>query len=54
MEQLVNFLIDGIICLGLVSLIMIPIMGFIICLEKLDDIYNWYDRILNHHSDEDE
>lgn len=54
MEQLVNSLIDGFICLGLVSLIMIPIMGFIICLEKLDYIYNWYDRIINHHSDENE
>ena len=49
MESLLNLLIYGIICLGLVSIIMLPIICFIWIMEKLDDKYHWYDKLFNNN-----
>lgn len=54
MESLLNLLIDGIICLGLVSIIMLNIICFILIMEKLDDKYHWYDKLFNNNKDENE
>ena len=54
MESLLNFLIDGIIYLGLVSIIMLHIICFILIMEKLDDKYHWYDKLFNKDEYENE
>ena len=54
MESLLNLLIDGIICFGLVSIIMPPIICFIWIMEKLDDKYHWYDKLFNNGEYENE
>lgn len=51
MESLLNLLIDGIICFGLVSIIM---TCFIWIMEKLDDKYHWYDKLFNNDEHENE
>lgn len=51
MESLLNNLIDGIICFGLVSIIMI---FFIWIMEKLDDKYHGYDKLFNNDKPENE
>ena len=48
MESFLNNLIDGIICFGLVSIIMIPIICFTLIMEKLDDKYHWYYKLFNN------
>ena len=52
MEFLLNNIIDGIICLGLVSLIML--LSFTWIMEKLDDKYHWYDKLFNNNEYENE
>lgn len=54
MEFILNNLIDGIICFGLVSLIMLPILSFTWIMEKLDDKYHWYDKLFNNNEYENE
>lgn len=48
MESLLNLLINGIICFGLASIIMLPIICFIWIMEKLDDKYPWYNKLFNN------
>lgn len=45
MESLLNILIDTLICFGLASIIMFPIICFTWIMEKLDDKYHWYDKL---------
>ena len=52
MESLLNLLIDGIICFGLVSIMMIPVICFTLIMEKLDDKYHWYDKLFNNDENE--
>lgn len=54
MESLLNNLIDGIICFGLVSIIMLSIICFTLIMEKLDDKYHWYDKLFNNGEYENE
>lgn len=54
MESLLNLLIDDIICFGLVSIIMLPIICFTWIMEKLDDKYHWYDKLFNNDEYENE
>ena len=54
MESFLNNLIDGIICFGLVSIIMLPIICFTWIMEKLDDKYHWYDKLFNNDEYENE
>lgn len=54
MESLLNLLIDGIICFGLVSIIMFPIICFTWIMEKLDDKYHWNDKLFNNDEYENE
>ena len=54
MEFIINNLIDGIICFGLVSNIMLLIICFIWIMEKLDDKYHWYDKLFNNDEYENE
>lgn len=54
MESLLNLLIDGIICFGLVYIIMLPIICFIWIIWKLDDKYHWYDKLFNNDEYENE
>ena len=54
MESFLNNLIDSIICFGLVSIIMLPIICFTWIMEKLNDKYHWYDKLLNNNEYENE
>ena len=54
MESLINNLIDGLICFGLVSIIMPPIICLFWIVEKLDDKYHWYDKLFNNDKYENE
>ena len=54
MEFIINLLIDGIICFGLVSIIMFPIICFTWIMEKLDDKYHWNDKLFNNDKYENE
>ena len=54
MEFIINNLIDGIIFLGLVSIIMFPIICFLYIVEKLNDKYHWYDKLFNKDKYENE
>ena len=48
MEFIINNLIDGLICFGLVSIIMPPIICLFWIMEKLNDKYHWYDKLFNN------
>lgn len=54
MESLINNLIDSLICFGLVSIIMPPIICLFWIMEKLDDKYHWYDKLFNNDEYENE
>ena len=54
MESLLNLFIDGIICFGLVSIIMPPIICLFWVMEKLNDKYHWYDKLFNNDEYENE
>ena len=54
MESLFNLLIGGIICFGLVSIMMLPVICFTWIIEKLDDKYHWYDKLFNNNEYENE
>ena len=54
MEFIINNLIDGLICFGLVSIIMLSIICFTLIMEKLDDKYHWYDKLFNNDEYENE
>ena len=51
MEFIINNLIDGIICFGLVSIIMLPIICLIWIMEKLDNKYHWSDKHFNNENE---
>lgn len=53
-EFIINPFIDGIIFLGLVSIIMLPVIGLIWIMEKLDDKYHWNDKLFNNDEYENE
>lgn len=54
MESFLNNLIDGLICFGLVSIIMPPIICLFWIMEKLDDKYHLYDKLFNNDEYENE
>ena len=54
MEFIINNLIDGIIFLGLVSIIILPIICFLCIIEKLNDKYHWYNKLFNNDKYENE
>lgn len=53
-EFILNPFIDGIIFLGLLSIIMLPVICLIWIMEKLDDKYHWSDKHFNNDEYENE
>lgn len=54
MEFITNPFLDGIIFLVLLSIIMLPVIGFIWIMEKLDNKYHWSDKHFNNDEYENE